>query len=327
MKIDKARGIVALALVIGLTVAGLLLNTGTGIVCSAGIGIIASICPLGALETLLGAKSVNLHWITCAAVVLVLAIVFGKAFCSWGCPVPWLQRFFSGKKKTKGAEAGACRDIAPQDEGAHGAGAQGEQAVPANGQDAAAAAGIDVERLDKDIAASIGGRKGCVLGALGGKRDGLQVDGRHMVLVGALASAGIFGFPVFCLVCPVGLSFATLIGVWNLLQFNETSWGMLIFPAILVIEVVFLRKWCFKFCPIGALTSLISKLNRSFKPHVDEKRCLREQGRDCHVCVDACPELLDPHSSDIPECSKCHLCAQACPEQAISFPFLKKRKR
>lgn len=324
MRISKMRGIVAFVLVIALTVIGLLFDTGLGTACSAGIGVIASICPLGALETLLGAKSASVRWVICAGVAVVLVVVFGKAFCAWGCPVPWLQRFFSRKgSDAADKRAGQLEPDCTQQDVTGGAGA--EPLGP--GASLSGPGAVDTEKLDADIAANIGGHKVCALHALGGKRDGLQVDSRHVVLLGALASAGIFGFPVFCLICPVGLSFATLIGLWNLLAFNETSWGMIVFPAVLVIEVAFLRKWCFKICPISALTSLISTLNISLRPAVDKKRCLREQGIDCHACVDACPEQLDPHSAKIPECSKCHICTEACPAKAISFPLLRKRAR
>ncbi|MFR0707830.1 MAG: hypothetical protein ACLSIH_12425 [Eggerthella lenta] len=87
---------------------------------------------------------------------------------------------------------------------------------------------------------------------MGGGRDGLRLDTRHATLLGALGASAVFGFPVFCLVCPIGLTFATFIGVWHLFQFNETSWGLIIFPAILVLEIAFLRKWCAKICPVSA---------------------------------------------------------------------------
>ena len=128
-----------------------------------------------------------------------------------------------------------------------------------------------------------------------------------------MASAAVFGFPVFCLICPVGLTFATIIGLWNLVQFNEPSWALIIFPIILVAEVTVLRKWCSKICPISALVSLLSNLNVTLRPRVKADVCLRSRGVDCHSCVDACPEQLDPHSGRIPECSKCGKCVEACP--------------
>ena len=42
-----------------------------------------------------------------------------------------------------------------------------------------------------------------------------KLDSRHYVLGGALLSTAVFGFPVFCLVCPIGLTFATVLVVWR----------------------------------------------------------------------------------------------------------------
>ena len=151
----------------------------------------------------------------------------------------------------------------------------------------------------------------------------MQLDSRHAVLVGTLASAAVFGFPVFCLICPVGLTFATIIGLWNLVQFNDPSWALVIFPIILILEVTVLRKWCSNICPISALVSLLSNLNVTLRPRVRADACLRNRGADCHECVDACPEQLDPHSKRIPECSKCGKCVEACPAKAISIKLLK----
>ena len=173
--------------------------------------------------------------------------------------------------------------------------------------------------------AACSGAKACAkaLAPVGGKRDGVQLDSRHAVLVGTLASAAVFGFPVFCLICPVGLTFAIIIGLWNLVQFNEPSWALIIFPIILIAEVTVLRKWCSKICPISALVSLLSNLNVTLRPRVKADACLRSRGVDCHACVDACPEQLDPHSNRISECSKCGKCVDACPAKAISIKLLK----
>ena len=97
----RARGAVALALV-AFVVAGLLFRIGSGTPSAFGIDQIAAVCPLGALEALFGAKEFMLHPIILLAAMVVLVVVFGKAFCAWGCPVPWLQRFFRPKKKASG---------------------------------------------------------------------------------------------------------------------------------------------------------------------------------------------------------------------------------
>ncbi len=140
-----------------------------------------------------------------------------------------------------------------------------------------------------------------------------------------LATAA-FGFPAFCLICPVGLTVATFVGLWHLFQFSEATLSLVVFPLILVLELVFLRRWCHRFCPVGALLSLGSRLNRTFRPTVNQETCLSCSGASCHQCAAVCPEGIDLHhpqaSAPLNECVKCGECAQACPAQAIHFPFL-----
>ena len=338
MKVSKIRGFVALVLAVGVPVIGLAFQSGAGSLSAFGLDYVAALCPVGALESMLGAKAVSVHGLVCLAITVVVVVFVGKAFCSWACPVPWLQKFLRpGRSRMKGLgesanddgvlhelesadeglaphesqseanAAGACRiESAAVDDALHELGSTSEGHVPSRSDDEANAASA------------------CKLEPLGGQRDGLRLDSRHAVLGGALLSSALFGFPVFCLVCPVGLSFATLAAIWHLFQFNETTWGLIAFPLILVLEVVLLRKWCFNFCPLSALVSLISRANPTFKPTVDSKACLRTKGIDCQTCVNVCPERVDPHSDTIPECSKCHVCVESCPAKAIAIRLLDK---
>lgn len=163
-----------------------------------------------------------------------------------------------------------------------------------------------------------------------GKPFRISIDTRHFVLGGALVSTAVFGFPVFCLICPIGLTFGLAIGIWRLFQFNEPSWTLLIFPAVLALELVACRSWCRKFCPLGALLSVLSSLNVFARPRVNPAACLRiSKGMDCSVCKSVCPEGIDLHhvreSQPLSECTKCRECSDCCKAGAISFPFLSKQ--
>lgn len=298
-----ARGIAMAAFGI-LLVASLVWQTGWGSFSAFGVSFVQSVCPLGVLETFVTGKNTMVHSVVLLMVALVLVIVFGKAFCGWLCPSKHIQRFFRGGHGPKKGEtpSGACAESLPGEGRPEGEGASEACA----GCSRSGEGSCSTHRLDK----------------VGGVRDGMKIDGRHVVLGGTLLSAAVFGFPVFCLVCPVGLSVATIVGLWHLFQFNETSWGLLAFPAVLVLELVVFRKWCTKICPLSALLSLVSGLNHTFKPVVDEKKCLREAGIDCRTCVEVCPEEVDPHSRHIPECSKCGKCVDSCPAQAIAIKVL-----
>lgn len=160
----------------------------------------------------------------------------------------------------------------------------------------------------------------------GSGKEGATAKAPYWILGGALASSAVFGFPVFCLVCPAGLTFAILIGLWRLFELNIGGWSVLFFVIVLALELFVLRRWCHRLCPLGALVSLVSRLNFTFRPKIREAKCLRPQGLSCNVCREACPEGIDltaPLSAaDLSRCTKCHACADACPEHAISFPFL-----
>lgn len=344
----RARALV-FALVVALVAVGLAFRTGTGTPSSFGWDAVAALCPLGALETMLGAREVMLHPLLLLVSMVVAVAVVGKAFCAWICPAPWLSRLFKPRERAKTkADASARRNEAgeaPLDSPAaeeipatknandHAAVAPRSPLAITSAAESARACKTDAitgacapHEVCSCTSADARHCPTCELDPVGGKRDGIRLDTRHATLMGALGATAVLGFPVFCLVCPIGLTFATFIGLWHLFQFNETSWGLVIFPAILVLEVVFLRTWCAKICPVSALVSLIASTNRTLRPRVRREACLRTSGTDCRVCVDACPEQVDPHSPRIPECSKCGACVEACPAGAIDIKLLPKRK-
>ena len=256
----------------------------TGTLCSVGYDAIAYICPLGALETIFGSWAFVPRVLICLAVVVIVALVFGKAFCSWVCPVAPLSDLLRGRKARE-------KDECERTQAAHRV----------------------LERWSDTNAAQ----------AEKHKPFRPQVDGRHVVLAGSLASAAVCGFPVFCLVCPIGLTFASAIALYRLIGFNEPAIEVLVFPALLVLELTVFRKWCHRFCPVGALLSLLSRGNRTFKPHVNASMCARHAGSSCAACAQACPEHIDPCADlgdrSLAECTRCGACVNTCPAKALSF--------
>lgn len=256
----------------------------TGTLCSVGYDAIAYICPLGALEAIFGSWAFVPRVLICLAVVVIVALVFGKAFCSWVCPVAPLSDLLRGRKARE-------KDECERTQAAHRV----------------------LERWSDTNAAQ----------AEKHKPFRSRVDGRHVVLAGSLASAAVCGFPVFCLVCPIGLTFASAIALYRLIGFNEPAIEVLVFPALLVLELTVFRKWCHRFCPVGALLSLLSRGNRTFKPHVNASMCARHAGSSCAACAQACPEHIDPCADlgdrSLAECTRCGACVNTCPAKALSF--------
>jgi ferredoxin-type protein NapH len=150
----------------------------------------------------------------------------------------------------------------------------------------------------------------------------------YAVLGGVLLSSFVFGFPVFCFFCPIGLGFGALYAVIRLFSPDPLSLELLLFPALLGVELWVLKKhWCRSLCPLGAFLSILSSLNRFLLPTFRKEKCLTAKGINCRVCERACPEgiavadigrALSPNS-----CTKCLECYTKCPAGAIEIALLR----
>ncbi len=321
----RLRALAALAFFL-LFLLGLAVHTGWGTASSFGIAEIAAICPLGNLEAMLASKTFLPRALVGFAVFLVVAALLGRFFCGWLCPVPWVEkalsklrapgrRFGLGLKESPAASetprTSACTTTNASSNTASESGKNAPRSCPSGASCASSSC------------------KDCALAnRVKEKADQATEKTPYWILGGALASSAVFGFPVFCLICPVGLTFALTVALWRLFEFNETNWAILWFAGFLVLELLVLRRWCSRFCPLGALWTLASRLNRFFRPKAREDLCTRmTHGVPCTICRDVCPEGIDPASvaNDpmlLARCTKCGACAAACPTGAVHFPFL-----
>jgi ferredoxin-type protein NapH len=251
--------------------------------------------------------------------VVLFVLLLGKVFCSWICPVAPVRSLLDILGKRFGARKNKSLTALGGDAG---------------GDVGGDAALVGVDDADAFVSAALGGDATVsVSGGCGSKSScsscasrRAKLDSRHIVLGGSLLSALVFGFPVFCLICPIGLIFGTVIVVWQLIGFEDVSLSLLIYPLMLVVELLVLRKWCARFCPLGALMSLLSLPNRFVRPVVRKEKCIRLTGGSCQVCAEVCPEQLDPHNSEgMQECSKCGICKDKCPAGAIGVALLPKK--
>lgn len=277
--------------IVGLSLAGAFSHFTLGNLSSFGFESISALCPLGFLETTLASRTFVPRLLIGLGVTVLIAILLGRVFCAWACPIPYVRSWFTSKKRTNQGETPSVGVSSP-------------------------VVSIDAALSSREIEPETPPAKD-------------TPDTRYFVLGGALLSSAIFGFPVFCLICPVGLFFGTLFALMRLLRFNEPTFLLLVFPAVLVIEVVFLRNWCTKICPIGALIGLFSAFNRTLRPHIDESACLASShGLSCLACKKICPEGIDLHEkqSGLANglCTKCRDCVDICPARAIKFSGRKK---
>lgn len=303
------RTLTALAVIV-IVFVGFLTNLGIGTISAPGIWDISILCPLGALGTMLASKMMVPRALVSLVIMAVLIVIFARAFCGWICPVPLVQKLRDLFSKPQAKEAKA--------EDADGT--KAANVAPLTDEEKAALA-TGCEKDAKGLA-------GCASCA---KKRGDAVDARHFVLGGALVSTFIFGFPVLCLVCPIGLTFATILLLVNLFGQGDVTWSLIVVPALLIAEVVLFKKWCHKLCPLSAFMSLIAKLNRTFKPTIDDAKCLEtSKGATCGRCGKACNEGIDPRHPELSEaawseCTKCRSCVDACPANAITMPLIAKK--
>lgn len=303
------RTLTALAVIV-IVFVGFLTNLGIGTISAPGIWDISILCPLGALGTMLASKMMVPRALVSLVIMVVLIIIFARAFCGWICPVPLVQKLRDLFSKPQAKEAKA------EDTD----GTKAANVAPLTDEEKAAL----TSGCEKDAK----GLAGCASCA---KKRGDAVDARHFVLGGALVSTFIFGFPVFCLVCPIGLTFATILLLVNLFGQGDVTWSLIVVPALLIAEVVLFKKWCHKLCPLSAFMSLIAKLNRTFKPTIDDAKCLEtSKGATCGRCGKACNEGIDPRHPELSEaawseCTKCRSCVDACPANAITMPLIAKK--
>ena len=301
MKKRTVRIIIPLALIV---VAGIafVANSGLGTLSSFGWKDIAVICPIGALGTMLASKTI----VPRAVISLVLAVVgivlLGRAFCGWICPVPvWskVRDLFKPRKNRfeRNEELVAAREEVI-----------GDRKQP--------------KLSDEELRVLRNARTNLACHAE-------PSNSRHFVLGGALVSAAVFGFPVFCLICPVGLSFAGIFTLIMLFGAGDLNWSVIAIPVLLAVECIFFRKWCSHICPISAFMSLVGKLNRTWRPSVDQSKCMENvRGGACGKCSQVCEQGIDPRhpqwgvSAD--ECTRCMECIDNCPGHAITLPFLPK---
>lgn len=298
MNTKKIRTAIALAAFVVLS-AGLIAGISFGTLSGFGWDTISALCPLGAVTTMIASRTFLPRALVSLIVMAVLVLIVGRAFCGWLCPVPLLDRlraFFRSPAKRKQVEAARHERI------------------------------LGAAKADAACGGSCASCSGCASARK-------KLDSRHYVLGGALVSTAIFGFPVFCLVCPVGLTFATVLVFWRLFAAGDMTWSVVLIPLMLVIELVFLRKWCTRFCPLSALMNLVGRFSKTFVPTIDDEKCLETaKGATCSRCAEVCEFDINLRHPDFGElgladCTRCRACVEACPTHAVSMPLLPKGGR
>ncbi len=260
------------------------LKTGYGSICAFGVCWISFACPLGFLEVALASKNLLPGLFISVALVVLSVVIFGRFFCAWICPTALVRDVFGGRGVEPAKEMGEGKDHAL---------IQPNALDPSNPRRPQAAL----------------------------TKISWALNTRYAILGGTLLSSFLFGFPVFCAICPIGLFFGSLFAVTRLFSAQQPSWELLLFPALLGLELFALKSWCRSICPLGALLGLMGALNRFLQPTVLRDKCYVSKGINCRVCKKECPEgidLIHDHAgAPLRDCTKCLECYEKCPARAI----------
>ena len=294
----RARTITLLAVFVAVIIS-LAFDSGLGTPSSFGLGQFFLLCPLGGLEALLASKAFIPVTLISLVVVCAGALLFGRAWCAWGCPAPVIRRFFKRDPKFTGLGSGDGPNACSAGHGAE---------------------------------AGCGGCSGAVqVRGLRQRLSHIGRDPRTWTLVAVLVAALIAGFPLFCLVCPIGLTFGTVGSLWHLIVDKQMTLSVLVFPAALLVELVLYRKWCMNLCPIAGLLNIFGQAAVLFRPRLNEATCLRADGTPCTVCTAVCSERIDMHDADgaiqLGDCTRCGECAKACPTASITFAITPEKSK
>jgi len=238
-----------------------------GSVTYTGIGTACTYCPVGILQLGASSLSITLSMLIIFFVTILVVVVAGRIFCSWGCPTSFLRKIFGVKHRVS----------------------------------------LNSNELKTD--------------------NKLKQYSAYLILVLSIIGSFFVGFPLFCLICPIGLFFGTIFAISRLFNIYQPGWELIIFPVIIFLEIFLLKSWCGSFCPIGAFFRIVNNLTgRIIKLKASQSACTRLNGSHGHVCKNICPEELsipEFKSIDIKDCNLCLKCVDHCPSNAIKIKFFK----
>ena len=153
---------------------------------------------------------------------------------------------------------------------------------------------------------------------------GLRTQG--LVLAVLLVVSLAVGFPVFCLLCPIGLVFGMLWALNRVFVLLQPGWELIVFPLMLLAELFLFKRWCSSICPLGFFFGLAAKararLGFGARPQADCSTCISKEG--CRTCSTVCPEGIDvanPGTATLDSCSFCLDCVENCPTKSIKLGF------
>lgn len=248
--------------------------------------------PLLALTSLLSSR-VFLSGMSLALIVVVLSVVFGRAWCGWICPLGTILDLFRFKRGWQKPVLDHTND-------------QGWRKVKYSLLIAIIIASLlgnltllifdPLTILYRTLTASIWPALDKAVTAFEASLINVPSLAEPIIIMDAWLRPGLL--PLEPAYTPAALLFAS------------------VFTGIIALNLLAPRFWCRYLCPLGALLGLISKV-ALFQRQVDQD-C-----KGCSLCERVCPTgTIDPErsfTSDPSECTLCLECLDACPRSFIAF--------
>ncbi len=252
--------------------------------------------PLLGLAHLLASKTF-LTGSALALIVLILAILFGRAWCGWLCPL------------------GTVLDWIPLKRGVVHRGSQDGQPDSPSESWRSLKYGLLLAIL---IAALFGNLTLLIF-------DPLTIMFRTLTTslwpvldrLVTIAETSLYSLPFFS--GPVA-DFDSLVRPAILpsepLVVRQVGLYGLVFLGVIGLNLLAPRFWCRYVCPLGGLLGLVAKIALV-------RRVVRPDCKGCGICAPACPTgTIDPlkdYASDPSECTLCLDCLKSCPRSGIAF--------
>jgi polyferredoxin len=259
--------------------------------------------PLAILANLLASKTF-LAGSTLALLVVILTLVFGRAWCGWLCPLGTTLDLISLKRWR----------LALRGKGSANQGLEDQEGNPPDGW-RSVKYGLLLTIL---MAAFFGNLTLLVF-------DPLTLFFRTLTnslwpaidqLITALET---ILYPIPVLADPI-----SNLDMWlrpNLLPtepvFYRQAWLFAaVFAGVIALNLFAQRFWCRYLCPLGGLLGLLSKVALF-------RRAVSAECKGCTICTQVCPTgTVDPnhgYASDPSECTLCLDCLESCPRSTIQF--------